>query len=129
MSQSLPLYRIGDTQKPLLCTITYTIEGATAPSAKDLSAVTSVKFSMVNCATGVVKINEAAATIDTAATGKVRYSWAAVDVDTAGRFWGFFTVYTSTVTDTYPVKRDDLIVLIGSDTLTPDEAYQAALTA
>ena len=129
MSQSLPQYRVGDTQRDLLCTVTYVIEGATTPTARDLTGVSSVKFSMVNAATGVTKIDEASATIDDAGTGKVSYSWTSSDVDTAGKFWGFFTVYTSTVTDTFPVKRDDLIVLFGDDTQTPQEAYQAALTA
>ena len=129
MSQSLPRYRVGDTQRDLLCTVTYVIEGATTPTARDLTGVSSVKFSMVNAATGVTKIDEASATIDDAGTGKVSYSWTSSDVDTAGKFWGFFTVYTSTVTDTFPVKRDDLIVLFGDDTQTPQEAYQAALTA
>ena len=129
MSQSLPQYRVGDTQRDLLCTVTYVIEGATTPTARDLTGVSSVKFSMVNAATGVTKIDEAVATIDDAGTGKVSYSWTSSDVDTAGKFWGFFTVYTSTVTDTFPVKRDDLIVLFGDDTQTPQEAYQAALTA
>ena len=129
MSQSLPQYRVGDTQRDLLCTVTYVVEGATTPTARDLTGVSSVKFSMVNAATGVTKINEASATIDDAGTGKVSYAWTSSDVDTAGKFWGFFTVYTSTVTDTFPVKRDDLIVLFGDDTQTPQEAYQAALTA
>jgi hypothetical protein len=129
MSQSLPQYRVGDTQRDLLCTVTYVIEGATTPTARDLTGVSSVKFSMVNAATGVTKIDEASATIDDAGTGKVSYSWTSSDVDTAGKFWAFFTVYTSTVTDTFPVKRDDLIVLFGDDTQTPQEAYQAALTA
>ena len=129
MSQSLPQYRVGDTQRDLLCTVTYVIEGATTPTARDLTGVSSVKFSMVNAATGVTKIDEASATIDDAGTGKVSYAWTSSDVDTAGKFWGFFTVYTSTVTDTFPVKRDDLIVLFGDDTQTPQEAYQAALTA
>lgn len=128
MSQSLPQYRVGDTQRDLLCTVTYVIEGATTPTARDLTGVSSVKFSMVNAATGVTKINEASATIDDAGTGKVSYAWTSSDVDTAGKFWGFFTVYTLTVTDTFPVKRDDLIVLFGDDTQTPQEAYQAALT-
>jgi hypothetical protein len=129
MSQSLPQYRVGDTQRDLLCTVTYVIEGATTPTARALTAVTSVKFSMINAATGVTKIDEAAATIDDAASGTVSYAWADADVDTAGKFWAFFTVYTSTKTDTFPVKRDDLIVLFSSDTQTPQEAYEAALTA
>ena len=129
MSQSLPRYRIGDTQKPLLGTVSYVVEGATTPTARDLTGVTSVKFSMINLATGVTKVNEAAATIDHAATGKVSYSFKPADVDTAGKFLAFFTVYSSTVTDTYPVKTNDLMVLIDGDTLTAEQAYEAALVA
>jgi hypothetical protein len=129
VSQEIRRYRVGDTQRPLLATLSYTIEGATLPTALDLTNATSVKFSLINVASGVTKINEAAATVDEAAEGKVSYNWSTADVDVAGKYVGFFTVYTSTVTDTYPVKTNDLVVLFDGDTQTAEQAYEAALLA
>lgn len=45
----------------------------------------TVAFLMVSTS-GTVKVNYAAATVDSAAAGTVSYSWAAADVDTAGTY-------------------------------------------
>ncbi|MBX9790183.1 MAG: phage baseplate upper protein [Pirellulales bacterium] len=66
----------------------------------DLTGST-VAFRMVNAA-GTVKINNAAAVIESAATGEVRYDWAAGDVDTAGEFWGWFIRTQGGKTEHYP---------------------------
>jgi len=61
----------------------------------------SVAFRMVSDA-GVVKVNDAAATIDDVDAGQVSYAFSDADVDTAGTFWGWFIVTSSDKTDTYP---------------------------
>lgn len=52
----------------------------------------TVSFLMVNKATGAVKVNYAAATVDSAAAGTVSYAWAAADVDTAGTYFYWWRV-------------------------------------
>ena len=129
MTQKLPRRRIGDIDKPVLGQLMEVVEGATVPTARDLTGITSVKFTMINQATGVTKVNAATATVDDATTGKVSYALVAADVDTAGQFTAFFTVFTATVSGTFPVKALDLIMLIDSDTQSAEDVYAAALIA
>jgi hypothetical protein len=117
--------RVGDT------TVTYSAilqakntSGVMVP--KDLSGL-SVTFSMVNAATGTVKVNNAAATIVTAASGIVSYDFAAGDVDTPGVYWGSFTVTQSSETNTYPANPKDGLIWIHGDDQTAVEAYSEAI--
>ena len=55
----------------------------------DLTGKTVV-FRMVNLSTSLVKINDAAATLDDAVNGKVSYSPSSGDFDTAGEFAAYF---------------------------------------
>ena len=93
---------------------------------KDVTGLT-VTFSMVNAATGAVKISNAAATIITAASGIVSYDFQASDVDTPGVYWGSFTVTQSGETNTYPASPKDGIIWIHADDKTALEAYTEAV--
>lgn len=62
----------------------------------------TVVFRMVLIADGTVKINNAAATLDTASTGKVSYTPSASDVNTAGRYACYFLDTTDTPNKLWP---------------------------
>ena len=89
----------------------------------------TVKFSMVNAATDVVKIAETTTgvTVETAASGTVKYDFSPDGVDTAGIYNGWFIVYDGTESEHAPVKRQDLRILLDSNTQTAEEAYEAAI--
>ena len=93
---------------------------------KDLTGL-SVTFSLVNAATGAVKVNNAAATIVTAASGIVSYDFQSADVDTPGVYWGSFTVTQSGETNTYPAAPKDGLIWIHGDNKTALEAYAEAV--
>ena len=95
-------------------------------TAKDVTGL-AVTFSMVNAATGAVKVNNAAATIITAASGIVSYDFQPADVDTPGVYWGSFTVTQSGETNTYPAAPKDGIIWIHADDKTALEAYAEAV--
>lgn len=95
---------------------------------RDLTGAT-VTFSMVNAATGVLKISGASADIVSNLGGEVAYTFVSEDVDTAGIFWGTFHVTVSGSTDSYPVAPDDGVIWIHSATQTAQQAYDAALAA
>jgi hypothetical protein len=97
-------------------------------TAVDLTGLT-VQFKLVNAATGATEIalTSTGVTVTTAATGQVQYDFSAAGVDTAGVYWGTFVVTQSGETDAFPVRTQDLRILIDSDTQTAEEAYQAAL--
>jgi hypothetical protein len=95
---------------------------------RDLTGAT-VTFSMVNAATGVLKVSAASANIVSASGGEVAYTFLAEDVDTAGIFWATFHVTVSGLTDSYPVAPDDGVIWIHSATQTAQQAYDAALVA
>ena len=95
-------------------------------TAKDVTGLT-VTFSMVNAATGAVKVNNAAATVITAASGIVSYDFQSADVDTPGVYWGSFTVTQSGETNTYPASPKDGIIWIHGDDKTALEAYAEAV--
>ena len=119
--------RVGNTRTPLYATLKQ------PDSAGDLQVINltglAVKFSMVNAATGTVKIVETdtGVTVETAASGTVKYDFSAAGVDTAGIYNAWFVVYDGAEPDHVPVKRQDLRILIDSDTLTAEEAYAAAV--
>ena len=93
---------------------------------KDLTGL-SVAFSMVNAATGAVKVSNAAATIVTALSGIVSYDFQSADVDTPGVYWGSFTVTQSGETNTYPAAPKDGLIWIHGDDKTALEAYAEAV--
>ncbi len=62
-------------------------------ASQDLTGAT-VTFSMETEA-GVVKVNNAAGTLEDASDGRVQYAWAAADVDTEGTFFGQFKITVS----------------------------------
>ena len=97
-------------------------------TAVDLTGLT-VAFKMINAATGATEIalTSTGVTVTTAATGQVQYDFSGAAVDTAGVYWGTFVITQSSETDSFPVRTQDLRILIDSDTQTAEEAFQAAL--
>ena len=123
MTQQIHRRRVGDTRTLLYATLVQpNISGV--DTVVNLTGLT-VKFSMVNAASDVVEIVETdtGVTVETAASGTVKYDFSAAGVDTAGIYNAWFVVYDGTEKDHIPVKRQDLRVLIDSDTMTAEEAY------
>lgn len=74
----------------------------------------TVAFRMQLQSSGATKVNDAAATVDSASEGTVSYAWAAGDVDTAGTYVGYWIV-TNTASgkvDTYPPDGEKLVIEI-----------------
>lgn len=95
---------------------------------RDLTGAT-VTFSMVNAATGVLKVSAASADIVSNSGGEVSYSFVANDVDTAGIYWGTFHVTVGGSTESYPVAHNEGVIWIHSATQSAQQAYDAALAA
>jgi hypothetical protein len=129
MSQVIHQRRVGDTRTTLSVTLQQPDSTGTL-QAVNLSGLT-VEFSMVNAATGAVKISKTATgiTVVSEAAGTVNYDFSEAGVDTAGIFWGTFTVTQSGETDAFPVKAQDLKILFDSATQTAQQAYNAAVAA
>ena len=129
MSQVIHQRRVGDTRTTLSVTLQQPDSTGTL-QAVNLSGLT-VEFSMVNAATGAVKIAKTATgiTVVSEAAGTVNYDFSAAGVDTAGIFWGTFTVTQSGETDAFPVKSQDLKILFDTATQTAQQAYNAAVAA
>ena len=98
-------------------------------AVRDLTSTTSVKFSMVNRATGVTVIDEDSASIVTAADGIVRYSFSAEDIATPGVYNYTWREYVSTATTSYPVRPFDGTIWIHGANQTAEEAYDEAVEA
>lgn len=118
--------RLGD----ILTVLPFTLKRKNAAgtlTAVDLTGLT-VKFSMVNAATDVVKVAESSTgiTITDASAGEGYKKFAADDVDTAGRFHGTFTVFSGSESDSFPVVHDELVIDIDGDTQSAYEAFDAA---
>ena len=74
----------------------------------------SVKFSMRNASTNVVKISLAAVTTVSSTSGRVKYSFTSSDTDTAGNFDGEFQVtFVGGQVETFP--NDGYIKVIVTD--------------
>ena len=117
--------RVGDTQQTYSAILqAKNTSGVMVP--KDLTGL-SVTFSMVDAATGAMKVTNQPATIVTAASGIVAYDFASADVNTPGIYWGRFTVTQSSETNTYPADPTDGIIWIHGHTQTAQQAYEAAL--
>ena len=129
MTQQTHRRRVGDTRTLLYATLKQ------PDTNGDLAVINltglTVKFEMVNAATGVVEIAETATgvTVETAASGTVKYDFSAAGVDTAGKYHAWFIVYDGTEKDHVPVRKQDLLILIDSDTQTAEEAYLAVMSA
>jgi hypothetical protein len=96
-------------------------------AVRDLTNSTSVKFTLVNAATGVVVINAASATIVTANAGLVRYTFTASDIQTPGIYWYTWTEYVGSAHASYPVRPRDSPLWIHGLNQTAQEAYEAAV--
>jgi hypothetical protein len=127
MTQQTHRRRVGDTRTLLYATLVQPNTSG-VDTVVNLTGLT-VKFSMVNAATGTIEIVETTTgvTVETAASGTVKYDFLAAGVDTAGIYNAWFVVYDGAEADHIPVKRQDLRILIDSDTLTAEEAYEAAV--
>lgn len=72
----------------------------------------TVKFSMVNRATGQQKVNEGTVTLVTEASGIVEYPWVAADTSRHGDFLGAFEVtYSDGTIETFPNNRANPLVI------------------
>lgn len=121
------LRRVGD-RRTLLSVTLQQADSTGILAAMNLTGAT-VSFKMINAATGVTKI-EATTTgvsVVSAAAGTVDYAFASTGVDEAGIFWGTFIVTGSGVSDSVPVRHNDLQIVIDSDTQSGKDAYAAAV--
>ena len=127
MSQQIHRRRVGDTRTVLPVTLVQPNTSGVL-TAVDLTGLT-VAFKMVNAATGATEIalTSTGVTVTTAATGQVQYDFSGAGVDTAGVYWGTFVVTQGGETDAFPVIQKDLKIIIDSDTITGQEAYELAL--
>ena len=104
---------VGDTLTPLGCQLKQ-FSATGVLTVVNLAGLT-VKFTLVNAA-GTVVVNEATTgvTVTDATNGKVQYDFQTADVTTAGTFYGWFTVYSGTEHDTYPVGGRKLVIEISA---------------
>jgi len=102
---------VGDTLTPMGATLQQK-NASGVLAAVDLTGLT-VKFQMVDSA-GTVKVAETTTgvTVTDAAAGKVQYDFQSADVDTEGTFYGWFTVYSGSERDTYPIGGRELVIVI-----------------
>lgn len=84
----------------------------------------TVKFTMINAATGVAKVSLAAATVVTAATGHVRFTFAANQVDKGGVFWTTFRAEAAGAYNSFPVEPHEGVIWIHSATATAEEEFK-----
>jgi len=127
MTQQTHRRRVGDTRTVLPVTLQQPNESGVL-TAVDLTGKT-VQFKMVNAATNAVEIalTSTGVSVVTAASGTVNYDFSGAGVDTAGVYWGTFVVTEGGETDSFPVIQKDLKIIIDSDTMTGQEAYELAL--
>jgi len=128
MSQQIHRRRVGDTRTVLPVTLVQPNTSGVL-TAVNLTGLT-VQFKMVNAATGATEIalTSTGITVTTAATGQVQYDFSGAGVDTAGVYWGTFVVTEGGETDAFPVIQKDLKIVIDSDTISGQKAYENALT-
>jgi len=127
MTQQIHRRRVGDLRTVLPVTLKQSDSNGTL-QVVDLTGKT-VTFKMVNAADGTTKIaaTSTGVTVVTAASGTVNYDFSSGGVDTAGKFLGTFIVTESGETDSFPVKTQDLLIMIDSDTQTGEAAYSDAV--
>ena len=129
MTAQIHRRRVGDLRTVLPVTLQQPDSTGTL-TAVDLTGLT-IQFKMVNAATGATEIalTSTGVSVVTAASGTVNYDFSSGGVDEAGVYWGTFVVTQSGDNDSFPVKQQDLKILIDSDTQTAEAAYQAAIEA
>jgi hypothetical protein len=127
MTQQTHRRRVGDTRTVLPVTLQQPNDSGVL-AVVDLTGKT-VSFKMVNAATNAVEIalTSTGVSVVTAASGTVNYDFSGAGVDTAGVYWGTFVVTEGGETDSFPVIQKDLKIIIDSDTITGQEAYELAL--
>lgn len=115
MSVQRQTRHVGDTLTAIAATLKRPNGDVVSLSGK------TVKFKMVNAATGAVKVavTSVGVSITEAAAGQVQYSPVAADVDTAGVFYAYFIVYSGTDYDTFPVLMGELEIRISPDENVP----------
>jgi len=129
MTQVIHRRRTGD----LRTVLPVTLKQADATGTLQVVNLTglTVEFTMINAATGAVKITQTSTgvTVVAAASGTVNYEFSADGVDTAGVYWGTFVVIQSDEEDSFPVAQQGLKILIDSDTQTAEQAYAEQVAA
>ena len=127
MTQQTHRRRVGDTRTVLPVALVQPNTSGVL-TAVDLTGLT-VAFKMVNAATGTTEIalTSTGVTVTTAASGQAQYDFSGAGVDTAGVYWGTFVVTQSTETDSFPVIQKDLKIVIDSDTISGEKAYENAM--
>ena len=130
MSQQTHRRRVGDTRTALPVTLQQPNESGVL-TAVNLTSLGTPTFEMVNAADGTTKVaaTTTGITVVTAASGTVNYQFSSGGVDAAGVFYGTFTVTESTRTDSFPVAQQGLRIVIDSDTMTGERAYEEAVGA
>lgn len=121
--------RVGDLRTVLPVTLKQPNDAGVL-TAINLTGLT-VTFKMINAADGTTKIaaTSEGVSVVSAASGTVNYDFSAGGVDEAGKFYGTFLVTEGGQTDAVPVKRQDLVIMIDSDTQTGEEAFEEAVDA
>lgn len=129
MTQQIHRRRVGDLRTVLPVTLKQPDSNGDE-QVVNLTGLT-VTFKMINAADGTTAIaaTSTGVTVVTAASGTVNYDFSSGGVDVAGVYWGTFIVTESGETDSFPVRTQDLTILIDSDTQTAEEAYDAAINA
>lgn len=127
MSQQIHRRRVGDTRTVLPVALVQP-NASGVLTAVDLTGLT-VQFKLINAATGATEIalTSTGVSVTTAATGQVQYDFSGAGVDTAGVYWGTFVITQSGETDAFPVIQKDLKIVIDSDTMSGEKAYENAL--
>ena len=127
MTQQTHRRRTGDTRTVLPVTLVQPNTSGVL-TAVDLTGL-SVQFKMMNAATGATEIalTSTGVTVTAAASGQVQYDFSGAGVDAAGVYWGTFVVTQSSETDSFPVIQKDLKIVIDSDTISGEKAYENAL--
>lgn len=127
MSQQIHRRRVGDTRTVLPVALVQP-NASGVLTAVDLTGLT-VQFKLINAATGATEIALTATgvSVTTAATGQVQYDFSTGWVSTGGVYWGTFVVTQSSETDAFPVRTQDLKIVIDSDTMSGEKAYENAL--
>lgn len=127
MSVQYKNWRVGDTRTVLAVTLQQADEAGDDVAVNLTGSTVTAK--VINAATGAV-VQAASATgvtVTTAATGKVQYDVPSAVVANAGIYWVSFIVTTAGNTDTFPVLNNELQLRVCSDSVSAQDAYDAAL--